>query len=68
MAVKVRHPGVEQAIQRDFELLTWTARVAKQLPFLQNICFEETLNQFAGPLREQVISSSLGLSMGRQNE
>lgn len=54
VAVKVRHPGVSEAIERDFALMMAAARVAAELPALQALRLEESLKQFAAPLREQV--------------
>ena len=55
VAVKVRHPGVEAAIARDFAIMmaaAWAATVV--LPSLADARFAETLAQFELPLREQV--------------
>ncbi|CAL8470433.1 g9975 [Coccomyxa elongata] len=54
VAVKVRHPGVGEAIQRDFALMMRVARLTSALPFLAHLRLEDTLAQFAAPLREQV--------------
>ena len=54
MAVKVRHPGVGAAIQRDFALMMRVARLAGLLPLTAHLRLEDTLAQFAAPLREQV--------------
>lgn len=54
VAVKVRHPGVEHAIEQDFALMMRAAQAASQLPLMRNLELRETLKQFAGPLREQV--------------
>ena len=54
MAVKVRHPGVGQVIQRDFALMMRVARLASLLPLTAHLRLEDTLSQFAAPLREQV--------------
>ena len=53
VAVKVRHPGVSQAIQRDFALMMRMARIASIFPFIRELRLEDTLAQFAAPLREQ---------------
>lgn len=58
VAVKVRHPGVSEAIERDFALMMWVAALAGRLPALQGLRLEESLKQFAAPLREQVRSIS----------
>jgi len=54
VAVKVRHPGVSESIERDFALMMATARVAELIPALKTLRLEESLKQFAAPLREQV--------------
>ncbi len=54
VAVKVRHPGVGEAIQRDFALMMRVARLTSILPLLSHLRLEDTLAQFAAPLREQV--------------
>eukprot|EP00889_Picochlorum_renovo_P000886 jgi/Picre1/27916/NNA_000878.t1 len=60
VAVKVRHPGVTESIQRDFALMTSVARLLSNLPALKNLRLEESLKQFAAPLREQVDLSKEG--------
>jgi hypothetical protein len=51
----VRHPGVSEAIERDFETMVWVAHVATQLfPSIRSLRLEDTLKQFAAPLHEQV--------------
>ncbi|RMZ56252.1 hypothetical protein APUTEX25_002442, partial [Auxenochlorella protothecoides] len=54
VAVKVRHPAVSQAIERDFALMSAAARALGALPWLAHLRLEESLRQFAAPLREQV--------------
>lgn len=54
MAVKVRHPGVSEVIERDFALMSVAARLLGTLPMLRHLRLEESLKQFAAPLREQV--------------
>ena len=54
VAVKVRHPGVTDAIERDFSLMLWAAHVAAHVPGLAHLRLEDSLRQFAAPLREQV--------------
>lgn len=62
VAVKVRHPGVGAAILRDFATMMAVAHVASMLPSLAHLRLEQTLSQFAAPLREQV-----GAGQGRQS-
>ena len=54
VAVKVRHPGVVQAIQRDFALMLRLAHLASLLPAVRQLRLQETLAQFAAPLQEQI--------------
>lgn len=55
VAVKVRHPGVDTAIARDFAIMAAAANVATRLiPALADARMDETLAQFEAPLREQV--------------
>ena len=53
VAVKVRHPGVGRAIQRDFALMLRVARLLSLLPATRHLRLEQSLAQFAAPLREQ---------------
>lgn len=58
VAVKVRHPHVGDAIERDFKAMVWLAAAAsKVFPAARQIRLEDTLKQFAAPLHEQVSSS-----------
>ena len=54
VAVKVRHPSVVQAIQRDFVLMLRLAQLASLLPAVRQLRLHKTLAQFAAPLQEQV--------------
>ena len=54
VAVKVRHPGVESTIQRDFALLKGAAWLASIVPALQWLRLEESVRQFEQPLFEQL--------------
>ena len=60
MAVKVRHPGVGQAIQRDFALMLRVARLLSLLPATAHLRLEDSLAQFAAPLREQARPGASG--------
>ena len=51
---QVRHPGTADTILHDFETMLWVASVASRMPALDSLRLEETLNQFASPLKEQV--------------
>ena len=50
---QVRHPGVGRAISRDFALMVGVARVAELLPSMRRLRLQDSLKQFAAPLREQ---------------
>ncbi len=52
--MKVRHPGVGQAIARDFALMMFVARGVSWLPGMRRLRLEDSLKQFAAPLTEQV--------------
>jgi hypothetical protein len=61
LLLQVRHPGVSEAIERDFQTMVWLAHLAGQLlPATRALRLDDTLKQFAAPLHEQVrmISSS----------
>jgi len=66
VAVKVRHPGVIEVIQRDFELITAIVdgleRVFRGVDGLRLL--KESLSQFSLPLREQVDLSREGKYLG----
>lgn len=52
---QVRHPGVSEAIERDFQTMVWVTHIAGQLfPSIRSLRLEDTLKQFAAPLHEQV--------------
>lgn len=54
VAIKVKHPGVSQSIQRDFSIMMWLAHQLEWVPALRKLRLAESLSQFAAPLREQV--------------
>ena len=62
MAVKVRHPGVGEVIARDFDLMLLVARAASWLPGMGRLRLEDTLQQFAAPLCEQVSTQDLSVA------
>lgn len=53
LAGQVRHPGVGRAISRDFALMVGVARVVELLPAMRRLRLQDSLKQFAAPLREQ---------------
>jgi hypothetical protein len=54
VAVKVRHPGVEVVMARDFVLMSRAAAAAGRLPGLASLRLDESVRQFGGPLQEQL--------------
>lgn len=54
VAVKVRHPGVDDLMLRDFTLMQRAAAAASRLPGLRSLRLDESVRQFGGPLKEQL--------------
>ncbi|GAX75374.1 hypothetical protein CEUSTIGMA_g2818.t1 [Chlamydomonas eustigma] len=54
VAVKVRHPGVTDMMQRDFVLMQRAAWMCSLVPGLSELRLEESIRQFGGPLKEQL--------------
>jgi aarF domain-containing kinase len=54
VAVKVRHPGVDDLMLRDFALMQRAAAAAGRVPGLKALRLDESVRQFGGPLREQL--------------
>ena len=54
VAVKVRHPGVVEALRRDFAILMWLATATKDVSFLQPFQLEHTVSQFGAHMLQQV--------------
>lgn len=54
VAVKVRHPGVGEAIRRDFALINLAAKVSKLMPTLKWLRLDESIRQFAVFMMSQV--------------
>lgn len=54
VAVKVRHPGVGEAIRRDFMIINFVARISKFIPTLNWLQLDESLKQFAVFMISQV--------------
>lgn len=61
VAIKVKHPNVSLSIQRDFALMMWVANKLEFFPAMRKLRLEESLKQFAAPLREQVRPPSMYL-------
>lgn len=54
VAVKVRHPGVVDALTRDFEILSWMATLSKSIKWLEPLQLENTIQQFGVHMLQQV--------------
>ncbi|XP_010694450.1 ABC1 family protein C21C3.03, mitochondrial isoform X2 [Beta vulgaris subsp. vulgaris] len=54
VAVKVRHPGVGEAIRRDFIIINVFAKVSNLIPTLKWLRLDESLQQFAVFMMSQV--------------
>ena len=54
VAVKVRHPGVVDALRRDFAILAWLAHAAGSIEFLRPFQLEHTVQQFGVHMLQQV--------------
>ncbi|KAI4333747.1 hypothetical protein L6164_018517 [Bauhinia variegata] len=54
VAVKVRHPGVSEAIRRDFIIINLVAKVLRFIPNLGWLRLDESLQQFAVFMMTQV--------------
>jgi aarF domain-containing kinase len=58
VAVKVRHPGVTEVIQRDFVIINWIAKISGYMPGLQWLRLDESVQQFAVFMLTQVLHSA----------
>lgn len=54
VAVKVRHPGVGEAIRRDFTIINYVAKISRFIPALQWLRLDESISQFAVFMMSQV--------------
>ena len=54
VAVKVRHPGVVEALRRDFAILAWIARATRNVEALKPFQLEHTVQQFGVHMLQQV--------------
>ena len=54
VAVKVRHPGVVDALKRDFKILLWFASFTKNISWLEPLQLENTVGQFGVHMLSQV--------------
>lgn len=54
VAVKVRHPGVGEAIRRDFTIINFLAKILQFIPALKWLRLDESIRQFAVFMMSQV--------------
>lgn len=54
VAVKVRHPGVGEAIRRDFMIINFVAKISRLIPTLKWLRLDESIQQFAVFMMSQV--------------
>lgn len=54
VAVKVRHPGVSEAIRRDFIIINLVAKISSFIPNLRWLRLDESIQQFAVFMMSQV--------------
>ncbi|KAJ4807729.1 Protein kinase superfamily protein [Rhynchospora pubera] len=54
VAVKVRHPGVGEAIRRDFNIINAVAKISNCIPTLRWLRLDESVQQFAVFMMSQV--------------
>ncbi|KAB1215230.1 putative serine/threonine-protein kinase abkC [Morella rubra] len=54
VAVKVRHPGVGEAIRRDFMIINFVARISTFIPTLKWLRLDESVQQFGVFMMSQV--------------
>lgn len=65
VAVKVRHPGVGDVLERDVRLMAMAAALSLNIPSLAKLRLDESIRQFGGPLQEQVDLSREALHLSR---
>lgn len=54
VAVKVRHPGVGEAIRRDFTIINFLAKISRFIPAVKWLRLDESICQFAVFMMSQV--------------
>jgi len=54
VAVKVRHPGVQETMEKDFALMERVAELIGSVESLEWIRLDESVKQFGAPMREQL--------------
>ena len=65
VAVKVRHPGVSEAIRRDFVIINLVAKISSFLPNLKWLRLDESLQHFAVFMMSQVDLSREAANLSR---
>lgn len=65
VAVKVRHPGVEDQIHLDFELMIAVARWVERLPGLEWLSLSESMIQFSHTIASQTNLTTEGVQLLR---
>ena len=67
VAVKVRHPGVDAMMQRDFGLMMAAATASRHVPGLGELRLDESVRPFGAPLREQLDLATEAANLARFN-
>ncbi|KAG9153836.1 hypothetical protein Leryth_005949 [Lithospermum erythrorhizon] len=67
VAVKVRHPGVGEAIRRDFILINLFAKISSIIPTLRWLRLDESIQQFAVFMMTQVDLAREAANLSRFN-
>ncbi|KAF8414005.1 hypothetical protein HHK36_002003 [Tetracentron sinense] len=67
VAVKVRHPGVGEAIRRDFVIINLVAKISKFMPTLKWLRLDESVQQFSVFMMSQVDLAREAAHLGRFN-
>mmetsp|Transcript_45749 Transcript_45749/g.115661 ORF Transcript_45749/g.115661 Transcript_45749/m.115661 type:complete len:683 (-) Transcript_45749:139-2187(-) len=67
VAIKVRHPGVEGLMARDFELMERLAAACSAVPRLAALRVEDSIRQFGAPLKEQLDLTREAANLARFN-
>ncbi|KAL2640447.1 hypothetical protein AAZV13_06G228200 [Glycine max] len=65
VAVKVRHPGVSEAIKRDFILINLVAKISSFFPNLKWLRLDESIQQFSVFMMSQVDLSREAVHLSR---
>ncbi|KAM7250761.1 hypothetical protein ACFE04_022644 [Oxalis oulophora] len=65
VAVKVRHPGVGDAIRRDFGIISFVGKISKFIPTLKWLRLDESIQQFSVFMMSQVDLSREAAQLSR---